>query len=150
MSVTQTWKDNFAQILIDTLMKLHESIGNIPLSMIAIDCHPWHGGLYLAILQFSEVNCDPNLANLDEMAAWQMYDCAQSLSQWQPINKLAQKMGDDYSQATISKAIIAENYFQACADVLSSDKVSTIIQKFQLQDNFRISVAHPDHGKEFC
>lgn len=148
MPIADTWSNRFSRVVIDTLNALLPRLTNTPISMLAIDCHPWDGGLYLAILQRSEVDDDPAIDAPDEMTAWHLYDCGESMVEWEPASVLATEMQRDYDQADNNKAI-ADDYLRACADALSSAEVNTIVQEFDLDASFRIRVAHPDDGREF-
>ena len=117
--------------------------------MLALDCHPWNGGLYLAILKRSEVVADPELADPAEMAAWELYDCGASLAEWAPVADLALQMRADYSSAA-EPSTVADTYLRACAIALQQQSVARAIRTFELAEQFRCSVAHPDDGREYC
>lgn len=149
MSTADTWASRFSRVLADTLNALSPRLADTAVSMIAIDCHPWNGGLHLAILQTCELDGEPQIGDPAEMAAWQMYNCGESMAEWEPAAVLAAEMRQDYDQEN-DKQATANDYLQACADALSSPSVRATLQRLNLDASFRISVAHPDNGREFC
>ena len=140
--------DTLAQVIANTLEALAPRLQDESLSMIALDCHPWHGSLYLAILKQSEVDTDPALADPEEMADWDLYDCGDGLAQWEAVVPLAEEMGRAYSDAD-DPAPIAEQCLRASAAALTHPAVQNVLKNFRLADGFRLSVAHPDSGQEY-
>jgi hypothetical protein len=143
------WTAQLAQGIAHTLQALAPGLKQVPLAMIALDCHPWNGGLFLAILQQSEVEQDPEIGDPAEMAAWELYDCGQALTPWLSLKPLASQMAAAYRKAT-DPAVVANQYLQAAANALSGAQVRAAIEQFPLDDAFRLSVAHPDSDHEFC
>ena len=142
------WSNRFASAISATLESLRDSVGETPLAMLAIDCHPWNGGLYIAILKQSEVESDPNLGDPEEMASWDLYDCADSLDEWSSVVDLAEEMESAYRENE-DPSVVAEDYMKLCVRALKSDRVQAAVATFQLGEGFRFSVAHPDTGHEY-
>ena len=150
MSVPETWSQTLSQAIAQTLTAIRANLADdAVVSMLALDCHPWDGGIYLALLMQSEVVTDPAIAAPEEMASWELYDCAHSLIEWKPVEELATQMRQDYLQAS-EPATMADDYFQACARALQAPQVGSVLEAFRLDKQFRLSVAHPDDGREFC
>ncbi|WHI52167.1 hypothetical protein P3339_05005 [Microbulbifer sp. MLAF003] len=55
-------------------------------------------------------------------------------------------MKADYSQSE-NKKLDGEKYFQVCAEVLNSPMVMKEIGELKQTNDFRVSVANPDSGK---
>jgi hypothetical protein len=115
--------------------------------MLAVDCHPWNGLVGLAILTASEVAQNPALADPAEMAAWRHYDFSQELTAWQSAAVLASEMKDAYYAG--DRPNVADAFMAACADALSSPQVAEALELLGRSNDFRLSVAHPDDGREF-
>ncbi len=114
----------------------------------AVDCHPWNGIIALAILTQSEINNDPLLYQLCEMASWRYYNFGASLESWQQTSDLALQMKIDYERAGENRALIAEGYLHACSSAVASNVVQAALSTIDRTDSLRISVAHPDSGLE--
>jgi hypothetical protein len=116
-------------------------------ALLAVDCHPWHGSIALAILTVAEVAADGLLADPAEMAAWRHYDFARGLSSWQPVAGLGQEMQAAYEAG--DRPAVGEAFLRACAAAVSSPQVAASLELLERSGDFRISVAHPDDGHEF-
>ena len=113
----------------------------------AVDCHPWNGVVVLAFLTTSEVEESPFLAEVEEMAAWKYYDFASALSCSRP--ELGSRMREFYEQEGDDKAKEAERFFVACAAAVASKPVQDMLSKYKLSKSFKITIPHPDTGKEY-
>lgn len=147
MSTTE-WQRDLSLVISKTLRALLPSLRKDSLAMLALDCQPWDGGLFLAVLTKAEVDVEPTLADSAEMAAWKHYDCGSNSDQWS-VESLCETMKRDYDAANDHEAI-AEAYLRSCAAALSDELVSAALEDFQLASDFRVSVTHPDDGTEYC
>ena len=138
-------KNSFSQFVSTALSEFREQASE-QMEQFAVDCHPWNGSILLAFLTTAEVQESPFLAEPEELAAWKYYDIASVRSSTHP--DVGQWMQDAYSQYD-DKAVGAELFFQACADVMASTAIQEILSKYNLSKGFKIVVLHPDTGKEY-
>jgi len=115
----------------------------------AVDCHPWHGTLDLAVLTHAEVKNDPVLSDPAEMAAWKHYHFASRLASWAAASELAAQMQAAYNAANENRAGVAEEYLRACASAVATDEVQQSLARYELSHAFSISVRHPDNEQEY-
>lgn len=146
--VTHQWQNQLSLAIANALKTLQVRLGGEALVMLALDCHPWNGGLYLAALTQSEVNADPALSDPAEMAAWTNYHFAESGRDWN-IDSLCDTMKTDYCSSEDHDEI-TQSYLRSCAAALSDETVLRALQPLLLHDDFRLSVTHPDHRTEYC
>lgn len=145
--VTSQWRNQLSLAIANALHLLEVRLGDDALVMLAIDCHPWNGGLYLAALTQSEVNADPLLCDPNEMAAWRHYNFAEGLDG--SIKSLGDTMKAEYYSSE-DRDVTGQSYLQSCAAALSSDTVASALRPLLLHSDFRLSVTHPDDGTEYC
>ncbi len=117
------------------------------MEQFAVDCHPWNGIIVLGFLTTNEVEESPFLVEAGEMAAWKLYDFASTLSCSRP--ELGSRMRTIYEQEGGDKAKVAERFFMACAEAVASKPVQAMLSKYELSTSFKISIPHPDTGKEY-
>jgi hypothetical protein len=115
--------------------------------LLAVDCHPWHGRIALAALTAAEVAADPPLADPAEMAAWRYYDFTEALSAWQPAARLGREMRAAYEAG--DRPQVADAYLRTCARAVGSAQFTAALACLQRASGFRVSVTHPDDGREF-
>ena len=145
---TAEWQDSLSQVLANTLHAFAPQLKDDALVMLAVDCHPWNGAIYLAALTQSEVDADSSLADPSEMASWKHYDFAESLSEFN-VKSLCETMQNDYD-STDDNDTVARTYLSLCAAALADEQITSALRKFQLPDDFRVTVTHPDDGTEYC
>ncbi|MEZ5941975.1 MAG: hypothetical protein R3C18_11325 [Planctomycetaceae bacterium] len=145
---TREWQRELSLVIAGTLRTLLPSLNNDELAMLALDCHPWNAGLFLAVLTQSEVDADPLLADPAEMAAWNYYDCGEQSDKW-VVDSLCETMRQDYYNSE-DRDTIAQAYFRSCGAAISDELVSDVLNDYRLRPDFRVSVTHPDDGTEFC
>lgn len=111
--------------------------------ILACDFHPWNSFLALAILTEAEVEADPLLDDLAEMAAWKYYDFGANLEPWKVDSILAslKAIYDEFKDA--------EPLFRCCAAAMAAASVQQVVSQFSRSADFRISVASPDDNQEF-
>ncbi len=115
--------------------------------MLALDCHPWHGSIGIAVLTAKEVAAGRALDDPAEMAAWRLFDFARNFGSWQVVSALGKEMKSAYESG--DRPEVVEAFLRACATAVTSYPVTKALESFMLVDGFRLSVAHPDNGREF-
>jgi hypothetical protein len=145
--VPNDWTPRLASAIAAALREIASQIGAEPLTMLALDCHPWHGSIGVAVLTAKEVAADKALDNPAEMEAWRFFDFASDFSSWQVTTVLAEEMKIAYYSG--ERPAVVEAFFTACAKAITSDSVSEAISGFTRDGGFRLSVAHPDNGREY-
>ena len=113
-----------------------------------MDCHPWHGSLGLSALTAAEVDADGLLADPAEMAAWRHHDFARGSAAWLPTAVLGSEMRVAYVSG--DRPAVAAAFLGACAAAVASEGVMDALGLFVRARGFRVSVTHPDDGREFA
>lgn len=144
----EDWTGRLAAAIAATLREFTLQIGNTSISLLAVDCHPWHGRIGLSALTSAELGRDALLNDPSEMAAWQHHDFSNPFPAWQPVRRLGEEMQGAYENSS-NRPAVAENYFQACARAVTSSEVRSAIELLPRAGAFRVSVSHPDSGREF-
>jgi len=94
-----------------------------------------------------EVAAQSFLADPAEMAAWRYCDFAQDLPSWAVVSELGKVMRLAYEKG--DRPAVADAFMQACATAVTSPAVRDSLAAFVCTDRFKLSVAHPDDGREF-
>lgn len=137
-------------VIAAALREILPQVRDTSVVVLAIDCFPWNGSIGLSILTSKESNADPAIMDSAESAAWRHFNFTEHLAAWKPANDLGQQMADAYySDQDASRGAIADEFFQACAIAAASREVGLAIESFKRDSRFRISVSHPDDGREF-
>ena len=144
--VLENWRGDLTEFLSAALDEFRLATTDL-MEQFALDCHPWNGIIVLAFLTTREVEESPFLADCKEMAAWRFYDFASTLSCSRPT--LSSMMRQIYEQAGDDKAKVAEQFFLACAAAVASKPVREVLSKYKLSRSFKITIPHPDTGKEY-
>ena len=134
--------DELSFIVAKTLNAYHSECSE-PIKALALDVHPWNGFIALAALTESEVDADPLLDDIAQMAAWKHYDFGVKLEEWD-VNSVGTKMKAIYYEEEDAQLL-----FQCCASAMAAASVQQAIRKYKLADGFRISVADPDSNEEY-
>lgn len=116
--------------------------------MFAVDCHPWNGMLGLSLLTKGEAEENHFLFDPEEMAAWRFFQFSKSDPSWGSAKALAEHMRMDY-ECSGDKTGLAEKYFDACVETIRDPLVKLEIRKLNITEDFKVSVANPDSGKEY-
>jgi hypothetical protein len=145
--VPDDWVPRLAATVAATIREFAPRLGGIPVKMLAVDCHPWNGFVGLAVLTADEAIKDGTLADPSEMAAWH-YGFSEGLASWRPAAPLGSLMRAAYEAADDRRAV-AEAFLRACAVAMTSPDVAAALESLVRVGDFRISVAHPDDGREF-
>ena len=146
--MNEHWANSFADSLAATIAEIRPTLGNAPVSILALDCHPWNGDIFLAILTLAEIQDDPEIAQTAEMAAWKNYDCGAGSAVWQQTRQLGLELKSIYERVD-DKAVATDECFGLCVASLKSDQVQAEIDNLVVADDFRISCAHPDTELEY-
>jgi hypothetical protein len=121
-----------------------------PIVALDFGCFPWHGSVELSVLTAAEVDADQVLFERGEQAAWHYYNFPVGLASWEPATELGRQMGEAYSADDEGdEDARAEAFLRACALALASPEVTAALGSLQRHPTFRISVAHPDSGRQF-
>jgi hypothetical protein len=145
--VPHDWTPRLVSAIAAALREFAPKVGAEPLAMLALDCHPWHGSIGIAALTAKEVAADKALDDPAEMAAWRFFDFACDFDSWRVAGVLAQEMKSAYYSG--DRPAVVEAFFSACAAAITSDAVGGALESFTRVDGFRLSVAHPDNGREY-
>ncbi|MEZ6142795.1 MAG: hypothetical protein R3B84_19710 [Zavarzinella sp.] len=145
-TVLKNWTLRLSLAIAGALLELAPQVGAEPLAMLALDCHPWHGNIGIAALTAKEV-ADKAINDPAEMAAWRFFDFARDFGSWQVATVLGQEMKSAYYSG--ERPAVVKAFFSACAIAITSSVVAEAIAGFVRVDGFRLSVAHPDDGREF-
>jgi hypothetical protein len=146
--VPGNWTSRLAAAVAAVVRELAAELQGAPVVLLAVDCHPWHGALDLAVLTAEEADADELLMNPAEMAAWRYYHFTEGRASWSPAAALGREMREAYEAASDRQAA-AEEFFRGCAVALTRPEAAAAIERLERDRRFRISVAHPDDGREF-
>ncbi len=111
--VPDDWIPRLAGTIAAAVREFAASLDGTPAVLLAVDCHPWHGSIELAVLTAGEVHADGLLADPSEMAAWRHYEFSAGLASWQPAAVLGGSMRAAYEAAADRRAA-ADAFFRAC------------------------------------
>lgn len=144
-----SWRDRLAREMAAGLEQSRARLACEQLCFFAVDCHPWHGHIGLCLLTVPEAAADPGLRDPAQMASWRLFHFAQATAAHGVIEKLAQEMELDYRGAE-DLAETATAYLRVTAEAVASAPVQAALGRVFGTPDFRVSVAHPDTGEEFC
>jgi hypothetical protein len=147
-AVPADWTPRLAAAVAEAVREFAPLLGGAPVALLALDCHPWHGSLDLSALTAADVAADPALADPTEMAAWQRYRFSDGLAAWVPVAALGREMRAGY-EAAPDHAAVAEAFMRACAGALARPEVLAAVELLERVAGFRLTVTHPDDGREF-
>ena len=139
-----------ADAIAAALREFHPKICDAPVAIFAVGCFPWHGFVELSLLTAKELNEEPALIDQAEMAAWRYYNFAFDLAAWKSTKDLVREMADAYNAASdTDREVISDAFFKACAAAVASAEVTEAVSQLRRDVRFRVSVSHPDDGREF-
>lgn len=115
------------------------------LRSVALDVHPWHGRIGLAVLTDEDPPYGSKIEQREEMAAWRVFELATSPaatpeSAWPSVDELGRAMRAAYSQDRAS----AQAYLEAAARALDDARVTAVLRRFATSPDFERFVGHPD------
>jgi hypothetical protein len=146
-TVPRDWTPRLASAIAGALREFAPQLGTELLAMLALDCHPWHGSIGIAALTAKEIAADRAFDDPAEMAAWRFFDFARDFESWEAATALGQEMKSVYYSG--DRPAVVEAFLGACAAAITSDVVVEALDGIARVDGFRLSVAHPDNGREF-
>lgn len=135
-------RENIEQLLEGKLQEAVDNFGKKELRIIDIGVFPWHSEISVSFL-FSE-----DSAEEDDIAAWPYFDYSKIFAgDWEQARELAKKMNEMWA---INNDPIP--FFSDFGSALTSDRISSVIKRFNLAPDFRIQVLNPDdpNSKNFC
>jgi hypothetical protein len=141
------WTRQLSDAIANALREFALKHSDEPVVLLAVDCHPWHGSVALAVLTAAEVAADELLADPAEMAAWKHYDFTRELSSWRPVAGLGRDMQTAYESG--DRLAMTDAFLRACAAAVSSPQVIAALELLERIADFRVSVRHPDNDREF-
>lgn len=142
------WKAVLSDLMARALEKFREETDD-EMQIFAVDCHPWHGAVVLAFLTHTEFKEDPAMASLGEMATWKYYDFASGLSAWKAAAEIGAIMRKEYENTQAKKGEVSIEFLQMCAQAIHSHRVNEALRRFEVAENFKITVPHPDTDDEY-
>lgn len=151
-AVPTNWTPRLASVIAAALQEYGLSaLRGTPVVALDVGCFPWHGQIGLSVLTAGELDADPALADPREQASWTHFDFAADLTSWAAAEELCSRMREAYYAATGDEThgATAEAFMRACADAVASPQARAAIELLNRDPRFRISVAHPDTGREF-
>ncbi len=147
-AVPSDWTPRLAAAVADAIREFAPTLRGSPVVLLAVDCHPWHGSVDLAVLTAGEVAADAGLADPADMAAWQHYCFSDRLAAWRPVAALGAEARRGYEAAADPQAA-AEAFMRACAAATAHPEVVAAAELLERAAGFRFTVTHPDDGREF-
>jgi hypothetical protein len=148
LTIPDDWIARLADSIAAAIQEIAPLLANESIALFAVDCHPWHGMVGLAILTSEELARNSLLAEPSEMAEWQHYDFACQLAAGKSFIPLGEEMRSAYYQAE-DRPRMAEAFLKACAVAATTPQVTAALELLKREKNFRISVTHPDSNREF-
>lgn len=151
MGVPDDWSPRLASAIAAALWEFStSSLRGEPVIVLDVGCFPWHGSVELSALTATAFDADPALAGPGEQAAWPHYDFAAGLPPWGPAAELGRRMADAYNAAgATGRPAVAEAFLRACTAAIASPEVQQALAALPRDPRFRVSVAHPDDGRQF-
>jgi hypothetical protein len=146
--VPDDWIPRLTAAIAAAVQELAPRLRGTPVAFLVVDCQPWHGSIGLAILTVREAEADQLLLDPMEMAAWRHYDFTAGLPSWLLAGTLGRTMQAAYEAADDRRGV-AEAFFRACAEAVATPEAADALELLERASGFRISVAHPDDGREF-
>jgi len=116
--IPDDWIPRLAATVAATIREFAPKLCGIPVKILAVDCHPWHGSVGLAVLTADEAVMDGMLADPSEMASWQHYRFSEGLASWQLAAPLGCVMRAVYEVAA-ERRTVAEAFLRACAEAMT-------------------------------
>ena len=140
----------YEKVMSSSLIELVDLLSNEEgLEMFAIDFHPWDGLIEYSILTKDEVEEDPLLKDLEEMAAWKLFHVSSQSNVWKDeVLQIAETIKANYEKAQ-DKELMVEAEYKDIVSALKSESVKSSFAKLNLTESFQISVVDLDSGEEY-
>lgn len=149
--VPAAWSTRLAAAMAATVREYAaRRLSSKPIVAFNVGCFPWHGRIELSILTADELDSDPVLMEPGEIAAWLHYNIGVGLSSWEPVMvSLGGEMSAAYSGAAgRDKVAVTEAFLRACAEAAGRPEVAEALGSVGCDPRFRITVDHPDDGRD--
>jgi len=147
VTLPDRWVSRLEKAISAALREFAPRVAGSPIAVFAVDCHPWHGKIGLSILTSAEAVAVPVLTAPAEMAAWQNFDFARELSSRHLFTDIEREM--EIAYRTNDRKTAVEAFLSACAAAAESSEAASALALLHKAPGFRISVAHPDDGREY-
>ena len=96
MPVPDDWMPRLSAAIAATVREFASGLRDMPVALLAVDCHPWHGSVGLSVLTAEEADADALLNDPAEMAAWRHHDFSAGFASWQSAVLLGRSMQAAY------------------------------------------------------
>jgi hypothetical protein len=146
--VPAAWTARLADAIAASLREFAPQLQGSEVVLLQVTCLPWHGLLGLAILTAEEFAEDARLADPRRTMDWQHGEFTEEVEAWGPTAALAQEMRAAYYGSSDCPAA-ALAFLRACARAAAAATVVKAVSLLERADGFRVSVPHPDDGREF-
>lgn len=146
--VPDGWTAHLADAIAASLREFAPRLQASEVALLTVICLPWHGLLSLAILTADELARDACLADPRTTMDWQHGEFTEEVAAWGLTTPLAQEMRAAYNGSPDCPAA-ALAFLRACARAAATFTVTNAVSILEQTDEFRISVPHPDDGREF-
>jgi len=129
-------------------------LGREAVSVLAMDCHPWHGVLELSVLLASEADEDEGLRSDGEQASWRCFQFtrdAAAQAQWKDVTSIAERFRTHYDGA-LDRKTAARDAFVCCARALVHPNARRAIESLRRSADFVEWVVDPDDpaARNYC
>lgn len=129
-----------ATLIADELRARADQLRPLVLRCVALDVHPWHGRISLAILTSDDVAYSDIKAQREDMAAWSGFALtAAGDSPWPRADALAAAMRAEYEVHRDAGVLLS-----AAASALDAAEVTAVLAGFELAPTFERFVGDPD------
>ncbi len=141
----EDWRNRLEKRIVQALAHFRPQM-NEPMRMFSVDCHPWHGRIGLAFLSEKAAEVEPFLNDAEEMAGWDHFNFADKDFFFETVGR---EMWETYDQASPDHDKIAIEFLRQVAQAVASDGVQEKLKTFRQARHFKITITHPDTGREF-
>ncbi|WP_020476142.1 hypothetical protein [Zavarzinella formosa] len=148
MDVPDDWTTRLADAIAASVREFAPQLQGSEVSLLTVICLPWHGLLSLGILTAEELAQDASLADPRMTMDWRYGEFTEEVAAWRPTTPLAQEMRATYDGSSDCPAT-ALAFLRASARAVATDTVAEAVSLLKRVGGFRISVPHPDNGREF-
>ncbi|PWU00818.1 MAG: hypothetical protein C5B53_03555 [Candidatus Melainabacteria bacterium] len=143
------WKAGLSMLIIACVKEFRTTLTDgEAIAQLDLGCYPWHGLLELSALTEREAN-DPNCTHPGEAASWKYYNFAASLPSWTCASELGAQMKDLYYKSDANRSELINDFLRVCAEAMTEPAAAAAIQTLNSKNPVRVSVIHPDTGKDF-
>lgn len=146
--IPANWTPQLADAIAASLREFAPRLQGNEVVLLAVICLPWHGLLSLAILTAEELAEDAALADPRSTMEWRYGEFTEEIQSWRQTTPLAQQMRAAYDGSSDCPAA-AIAFLRACATAAATATVTEAVGTLTRANGFRISIPHPDSGREF-